>query len=358
MSKPPTIIFALESSCDDTSAALVADGLEVLSNVVAGQDCLHGRFSGVVPELASRAHIEAIGPVIAEALAGGGVGQDRIAAVAVTCRPGLIGSLLVGLMAAKTLAYVWGKPLIGVNHVHAHAYSPSLGGEPIGYPVVALVASGGHAALYHCQSPTEVTALGQTIDDAPGEAFDKVANILHLGYPGGPAVERMAREGTAGAVPLPVTLLKDGSLDFSFSGLKTAVLYHVNGVPGARLSPDAAGRKGPGYGKGAENLTRQELADIAASFQAVVAEILAVKCRRAVEYSGARSIVLGGGVARNSVVRARVEEMANRLGCPLRMPAMAYCTDNAAMIAGLAYHQYLAGDLADLDLEASPTIRV
>ena len=357
MQEAATIILALESSCDETSCALVADGRAVLSNVVASQVDLHRRFGGVVPEVASRAHVEAVNPILAEALAAGGVEPERIAAVAVTCRPGLVGSLLVGVMAGKTLSYAWGKPLIGVNHVHAHAYSPALDDEPIDYPAVALVVSGGHTALYYCRSPIDVTDLGQTIDDAAGEAFDKVANILHLGYPGGPAVEAVARDGRSGAVSLPTSLLAGTSLDFSFSGLKTAVLYHVNGVPNARLSPEAVAAKGPGYGKGADDLTAQETADVAASFQAVVADVLAVKVRRAATAQQVRSILLGGGVAANSAVRARIADEAASLGCVLRLPPLKYCTDNAAMIAGLAYHQLLAGDLAGFDLEATPTMR-
>ena len=357
MPEGETLILAMESSCDETACAVVADGRRVLASVVASQVDLHRRFGAVVPEVASRAHIEAINPILTEALAAAHIDTARIAAVAVTCRPGLVGSLLVGLMAAKTLAWAWGKPLVGVNHVHAHAYSPALDDEPIAYPAVALVVSGGHTALYGCNSPTEMTALGQSIDDAAGEAFDKVANILQLGYPGGPAVDRLARRGKPATISLPTTLLQADSLDFSFSGLKTAVLYHVNGVPNARLSPAAIAAKGPGYGKGPAGLSRQELADIAASFQAVVAEVLAVKLRRAWEAFPARSVCLGGGVAANSAVRARIAAEAESLGCVLRLPPMTYCTDNAAMIAGLAYHQWLAGDLAGFDLEATPTIR-
>jgi N6-L-threonylcarbamoyladenine synthase len=357
MAESSTIILGLESSCDETSCALVAGGQRVLSNVVASQVELHRRFGGVVPEVASRAHIEAVNPILAEALATAGMKGEDVAAVAVTSQPGLIGSLLVAVMAGKTLAYVWGKPLIAVNHVHAHAYSAALEGDPIEYPAVALVVSGGHTALYRLESATDITTLGQTIDDAAGEAFDKVAAILGLGYPGGPAVDQAARTGDPKAVPLPVTLLKGRSLDFSFSGIKTAVLYHVNGVPNATLSPRAVAAKGPGYGKGAAGLSSREIADIAAGFQAAVSEVLAIKLRRAVKAHPARSVLLGGGVAANSAVRARMAQEAARLGCRLRLPPMKYCTDNAAMIAGLAYHQFLAGDLAGLDLEPTPTLR-
>ncbi len=362
MSAEPTIILGLESSCDETSCALVANGREVLSNVVASQVDLHRRFGGVVPEVASRAHIEAINPVLEEALTAAGVSQEKIAGIAVTSEPGLIGSLLVAVMAAKTLAWVWGKPLVAINHVHAHAYSPALDNEPIDYPAVALVISGGHTATYQCKSPVDVVTLGQTIDDAAGEAFDKVASIMNLGYPGGPVVDKAAKGGRTEAIRLPVTLLEGQSLDFSFSGLKTAVLYHVNGVPNAQLSPEAIAAKGPGYGKGAANLSPQEIADIAASFQDVVAEVLAIKLRRAVNHCRRqgleiRSIVVGGGVAANSAIRARLLLTAEKLNCKLRLAPLKYCTDNAAMVAGLGYHHLLAGRRAGLDLEATPTMR-
>ena len=357
MSTERTLILGVESSCDETACAVVADGREVLSNAVATQIDLHRRFGGVVPEVASRAHIEAIGPVLDEALATAGVPVERIDAVAVTSQPGLVGSLLVGLMAAKTLAWLWSKPLIAVNHVHAHVYSPAVDGEPIDYPAVGLVISGGHTALYGARSPIDVTLLGQTIDDAAGEAFDKVASILQLGYPGGPVIDRAARSGDSKAVRLPRTLLAADSLDFSFSGLKTAVLYHVNGVPNARLTPEAIAAKGPGYGKGAEGLGEREIADIAASFQGVVADVLATKVRRAVKRVRPRSIIVGGGVAANSAIRARLTDEAAKLGLTLRLPPMTYCTDNAAMIAAVAYHHLQAGHTAGLDLEATPTMR-
>ncbi len=352
-----TVILAVESSCDETACALVVDGRRVLANAVASQVDLHRRFGGVVPEVASRAHIEAVNAVLADALDAAGLGPERIDAVAVTAQPGLIGSLLVGVMAAKTLAWVWEKPLVAVNHVHAHAYGAALDAEPIEYPAVALVASGGHTALYYCESPTDVVTLGQTIDDAAGEAFDKVASILGMGYPGGPVIDRTAGQGRPGVVSLPRTLLKGQSLDFSFSGLKTAVLYHVNGVPNANLSDEAIAAKGPGYGKGTDGLSESEIADVAASFQGAVADVLGVKIRRAVAARPVRSVVLGGGVAANTAVRARAAVEADRLGCTLRLPEMKYCTDNAAMIAGLAYHQLQAGDVADLSLEATPTMR-
>ena len=346
MVKQPTIILGVESSCDETSCALVVNGCDVLANVVASQIELHARFGGVVPEIASRAHIEAINSVIEQTMGQGNLHPRELDAVAVTYEPGLIGSLLVGLMAAKTLAWVWGKPLVGVNHVYAHAYAAALDEAPLDYPAVALICSGGHTALYHCRSPIEMELIGSTIDDAAGEAFDKVANILHLGYPGGPVIDRIAREGNPQAVDFPRSLLAGQSLDFSFSGIKTAVLYHVQGVPGAHR--DVAPRP---------ELTPQQVADIAASFQAAVVETLVIKLRRAAKQVKARTLILGGGVAANSALRAAVTDLAAKLHLPLRLPAMRYCMDNAAMVAGLGYHYLKAGKIDTLLLDAHATVR-
>jgi len=353
----PTLILGIESSCDETGCAVVADGERVLSNVVASQVEMHARFGGVVPELASRAHIEAINPIIARALDQAGVAGEQIAAVAVTCEPGLIGSLLVGLMAAKTLAWVWQVPLIGVNHVYAHAYAPWLDAGPVDYPAAALVCSGGHTALYRCDSPVELELLGSTIDDAAGEAFDKVASILHLGYPGGPAVERAARGADPAAVKFPRTLLHGQSLDFSFSGIKTAVLYHVNGVPGGIRTRRQSGGARAGRRRGIEHFTDAEIADVAASFQAAVVDVLRIKLRRAARHVGAKTLIVGGGVSANSALRRAAGELAGKLGCTLRLPAMAYCVDNGAMIAGLGHHYLRAGQTCDYDLEARATVR-
>ncbi len=372
-----TLVLGIESSCDETSCAVVADGRRVLSNVVASQIDLHARFGGVVPEIASRAHIEAVNTVFGQALAESAVALADIAAVAVTCEPGLIGSLLVGLMAAKTVAWVWGVPLIGVNHVYAHAYAAALNAEPVEYPAAALICSGGHTALYRCDSPMDMELLGSTIDDAAGEAFDKVASILGLGYPGGPAIDKAARGGNPEAVRFPRSLLAGDSLDFSFSGIKTAVLYHVNGVPGARgAKPDGQAGTGnprhsrrrggparqrlesqPNAGRGIANFTPAELADVAASFQAAVVDVLKIKLRRAARAVGARTLLLGGGVAANSSLRTALEKLAAQLGGNLRMPELRFCMDNAAMIAGLGYHYLKAGKLDDLTLTAQATVR-
>ncbi|MFP4053466.1 MAG: tRNA (adenosine(37)-N6)-threonylcarbamoyltransferase complex transferase subunit TsaD [Phycisphaerae bacterium] len=352
-----TLVLGIESSCDETSCAVVADGRDVLANVVASQIELHARFGGVVPELASRAHIEAINSVIERAMQESGVAPSDLAAVAVTSEPGLIGSLLVGLMAAKTLAWAWRLPLMGVNHVYAHAYAAALDVGPIDYPAVALICSGGHTALYRVDSPTEMELLGSTIDDAAGEAFDKVASILKLGYPGGPAIDRAAAEGDPKAVDFPRALLKGQSLDFSFSGLKTAVLYHVNGPPTPKKPRPGRPAPQPGRAHGIENFTPQEVRDVAASFQQAAVDALTIKLRRAAKQTGARTLVLGGGVAANSVLRASCEALAAKLGCELRKPAMRYCMDNAAMIAGMGYHLLKQGVTHDWDLQARPTVR-
>ena len=352
MSKP-VYILGIETSCDETGCAVVAGGREVLSNTVATQIDLHARFGGVVPEIASRAHIEAINTVIETALRDSPVGSGQIDAIAVTNEPGLIGSLLVGLMAAKTAALVWSAPLIAVNHIYAHAYAPALNDDPIEYPSAALICSGGHTALYRLESPTELELLGATIDDAAGEAFDKVASILRLGYPGGPAIDAAARHADPRAVDFPRSLLKGESLDFSFSGLKTAVLYHVNGVPGAiRGARSQASSK-----RSIESFSPQEIADIAASFQAAVVDVLRIKLRRAAKLTGAKTLILGGGVSANSALRSAAGELADELHCSLRLPQLQFCLDNAAMIAGLGYHYFRAGRFAGLDLEARPTVR-
>jgi len=342
------LLVGVETTCDETACAVVADGRHVLSSVVASQIDLHARFGGVVPEIASRAHLEAVNTVIGQALAEAGVAGGDIAAVAVAHEPGLIGSLLIGLMAAKTLAWTWSVPLIGVNHIHAHAYSPALDGEPVNYPATALIASGGHTSLYLARSPTELELLGAATDDAAGEAFDKVAAILELGFPGGPAIEQAARRGNPKAVDFPRALLKGKSLDFSFAGLKTAVLYHVRGTPGARRE---------GVARGIESLSEQQVADIAASFQAAVVDTLRIKLRRAAQATGAQTLILGGGVTANTALRQAVEKLARKLTAEVRMPAMKYCVDNAAMTAALAYHYLRDGKTADLELPATPTVR-
>ncbi|HWE96325.1 MAG TPA: tRNA (adenosine(37)-N6)-threonylcarbamoyltransferase complex transferase subunit TsaD [Tepidisphaeraceae bacterium] len=351
------MVLGIESTCDETAAAVVAEGVDVRSNVVATQVELHAKYRGVVPEIASRAHIENILPVLTEAMRQAGFAANDfsgIDAVAVAHRPGLIGSLLVGVTAAKTLAWALGKPLIGVDHVHAHLYSVVLQtnsapsterkGDKPHYlappmPAVGLVCSGGHTAIYRVGGWLDVELIGATIDDAVGEAYDKVAALLGLGYPGGPILDRLAAEGNPKAVRFPRTLLGRDSLDFSFSGLKTAVLYHVRGVP--RRGQDVKSEPAP-------VLSQAQLADVAASFQAACIDVITEKLKRAVRRMGARSVIVGGGVSANAGLRAAL----SRFPVPVFFPPMRYCTDNAAMSAGLADVYLRAGRTNALDLDA------
>lgn len=343
-----SLILGIETSCDETAAAVVEDGVRVRSNVIASQHDLHAEFRGVVPEIASRAHAERVLPVFRKALSRAGVSKRELTAVAVGNRPGLIGSLLVGVAAAKATAWGLNLPLVGIDHVHAHLYAGSLEtGDPL-YPALGLVVSGGHTALYRVGSPVEVERLGATIDDAVGEAFDKVAAILELPYPGGPNLDKLAADGDASAHDFPVSRLGRDSLDFSFSGLKTAVLYAVRGVPGKR-DEEGAGRP---------TLDRQRRADIAASFQRAAVRAVLLKLERALEqHPECRSLVVGGGVSANSLLRAEVTRLAKQRALELRLPRMEYCLDNAAMIAGLAHHVLIHRDGRgdDLTLAAEPT---
>jgi N6-L-threonylcarbamoyladenine synthase len=336
----PTIL-GIETSCDETAAAVVTGQHRVRSNVVATQFDVHAKYGGVVPELASRAHIENIDGVIREAMNSADVTRADIDAVAVTCRPGLAGCLLIGLTAAKTLALAWSKPLIGVNHIHAHAASAAIDVDPDDappWPAVALVVSGGHTSLLRVRSPLEIETLGLTIDDAAGEAFDKVASILDLGFPGGPIISRIAEKGNPKACNFPRTLLARDSLDFSFSGLKTAVLYHVHG-PGKTSG-------------GLARLSAQDVADICASFQAAVVDVLVAKTMLAVEQTGLRTVVIGGGVAANQALRDGLQTACDQRGLRLVLTPMGYCTDNGAMIAALGLHLLAAGRADTLALEA------
>ncbi|MHC4519717.1 MAG: tRNA (adenosine(37)-N6)-threonylcarbamoyltransferase complex transferase subunit TsaD [Planctomycetota bacterium] len=337
-------ILGIETSCDETAAAVVTNGREVRSSVVASQTKLHEKYGGVVPEIASRAHIENLYPVLTEAMDQAGVGKDDIDAIAIANQPGLTIALVVGVTAAKTLSFMWGKPLIAINHLHAHLQSAMLGEKHIELPAVALVVSGGHTSLYDCESPLELTLLGSTTDDAAGEAFDKVATILNLPYPGGPSIERLAKQGNAKAIRFPRSMLGRDSLDFSFSGLKTAVLYHCRGqdMKGANR---------------VEAMSEQEIADIAASFQAAVIDVLVKKTGRAADRIGAKTVLLGGGVAANGTLRETLQTMCDRRKPPCRLlvAPKEYCTDNAVMVASLAHHKHKAGLFADLTLEPSPT---
>lgn len=330
-------ILGIESTCDETAAALVTGGVHVLSNIVASQTELHARYRGVVPEIASRAHIENILPVVLESLKAAEVNLNEIDAIAVAHRPGLIGSLLIGVTAAKTLAWGLSKPLIGIDHVHAHLYSVRLDSAiEIPTPAIGLVCSGGHTALYHVQDFLNIELIGTTLDDAVGEAYDKVAAILNLGYPGGPQIDRLAKEGNPSAIRFPRSRLNRQSLDFSFSGIKTAVLYHVRGYQGRERQT---------------NLTPEELRDIAASFQAACVDILVEKVNRAAKRIRAKSVIVGGGVSANTGLRAAMPT----IGLPVFFPPVQYCTDNAAMIAGLAHVILESGKQSELDLDAITT---
>ena len=342
MNPKPIHILALESSCDETAAAVVVDGKQVLSSVVASSQQLHEKYGGVVPEIASRAHIENLYPVLQEALSQAGIGPDDIDAVAVANQPGLTIALVVGVTAAKTLAFMWDKPLIAVNHIHAHLHSALLEQNEYPLPAVALVVSGGHSSLYACDSPLDLKLLGCTTDDAAGEAFDKVASILGLPYPGGPSIEKAARQGDPRAIRFPRSMLGPDSLDFSFSGIKTAVLYHCRGQD----------MKGDNR---VSEMSEQEIADIAASFQAAVIDVLVQKTQRAIQRLNARTVLLGGGVAANTVLRQTLQTLCDRSGVTLLVAPKRYCTDNAVMIGALAYHKYRAGLFADLSLEAKAT---
>ncbi len=351
-------ILGIETSCDETAAAVVEDGVRVLSNVVASQYELHAEYGGVVPEIASRAHAERIMPVLRAAVEEAGLGWSNIDAVAVGHRPGLIGSLLVGVAAGKALAWSMGRPLIGVDHLHAHLYAAAMSGEGEAqecYPALGLVVSGGHTAIYLCESPTKLERLGGTIDDAIGEAFDKVAAILGLGHPGGPAIDRLAGEPDADdrAFEFPVSRLGADSLDFSFSGLKTSVLYAVRGQPRARS-------EGGGFTRDHTALTPGQRRDVAASFQRAACRAVMLKLGRAHEAmtargAGVRSILVGGGVSANTRLRRELEVLGDELGLAVLMPPMELCVDNAAMIAALAHRVFQDRGADDLTLTPRPT---
>jgi N6-L-threonylcarbamoyladenine synthase len=333
-------LLTIETTCDETAAAVLTDERKVLSSVVASQDKLHERFGGVVPEIASRAHVERILPVIDEALRKAGLQLTDLHAVAVANTPGLAGSLLVGLTAAKTLCVACGLPLLAVNHLQAHIYACRLASDADVFPCIGLVVSGGHSNLYRCAGPTDFTPLGGTIDDAAGEAFDKVASLLGLPYPGGPSVERAARNGNPRRHRFPRPLLDDPTrLGFSFSGLKTAVRYELErrqvqaGIP--------------------QPLAAQDVADIAASFQEAVIDCLVGKCERALEITGYSTLCVGGGVAANSRFRDVLDQSAARNGYVLHVPPLSLCTDNAVMGA-IAIERYRAGLFEDLSLDIGP----
>jgi N6-L-threonylcarbamoyladenine synthase len=333
-------VLGIETSCDETAAAVVADGKVVKSSVVASQSKLHEKYGGVVPEIASRAHIEKIYPVIKEAMEQANATKDDIDAIAVANQPGLTIALVVGVTAAKTLSFAWDKPLIAIDHLHAHLQSAIMSEEEPELPAVALIVSGGHTSLYDYHSPLEPKLLGYTIDDAAGEAFDKIATILKLPYPGGPSIEKAAENGNPKAVKFPRSMLGRDSLDFSFSGIKTAVLYYCRGQDMKSESR-------------VDSMSRQEIADIAASFQSAVIDVLVKKTKRAAGKIGAKTVLLGGGVAANSSLRTALQDMCDSHAPPIKLlvAPKRYCTDNAVMVASLGYYKFRAGLFADLTLE-------
>jgi N6-L-threonylcarbamoyladenine synthase len=328
-----TLVLGIETSCDETAAALVMGGYDVVSSAVSTQVDLHAQFGGVVPEIAGRTHLDMLNPMIARAIVEAGVGAERIDAVACTVGPGLIGALLVGVSAAKALALTWDVPFVGVNHMEAHLYAAFLEDPTLQFPLVVMLVSGGHTMLIEMQGHGEYRLLGQTIDDAAGEAFDKVARFLGLGYPGGPAVDRAAVDGDPEAIHFPRAMMQDG-LDFSFSGLKTSVMNHV------RKHPDVSTN------------------DVAASFQAAVVDVLVTKARRAAEQVGARGLVLGGGVAANSLLRERFLDACTSTGIRGFLPSREMCTDNAAMIASAGWHRLRSDGPTSLDAGAYPNLRL
>lgn len=334
------LLLTIETTCDETAAAVMTDDLQVLSSVVASQDELHRRFQGVVPEIAARAHVERILPVIDEALRRANVRLDELDAIAVANTPGLAGSLLVGLVAAKTLCLALDKPLIAVNHLHAHIYACRIASRCEVFPCVGLIVSGGHTSLYRCENAFTFELLGGTIDDAAGEAFDKVASLLGLPFPGGPALARAAAQGNPRAHRFPRAFFDDDErLDFSFSGLKTAVRYCLVG-PGKQDLTSV-------------RLSEEDRADLAASFQEAVVDCLVQKTRLALRRTGLKVLCVGGGVAANRRLRTRLEEMVQRLGVNLYLAPPELCTDNAVMGA-IAAEKLRAGIFDALDLDIRP----
>ncbi len=323
------LILGIETSCDDTAAAVVSSDLEVLSNVISRQLEIHARYGGVVPEIASRVHVCEIVPTISRALAEAGVSGHELAAIAVTRGPGLVGSLLVGISAAKALALAWGKPVVAINHLEGHMASASLGSEVVEYPCLVLLVSGGHSLLARVPAPGSYEVLGSTRDDSAGEAYDKVARLLGLGYPGGPVLDRLSSDGED-VLRFPRPLIHEG-FDFSFSGLKSAVAHHV--------------RRNPAY----------RVADVAASFVNAVMDVLLAKLGRALEHGSYRSLAVVGGVAASPVLRRRLAEVSARYDVAVCLPPLTMAMDNAAMIAAAAWPRLAATGGDDLDFSVSPS---
>lgn len=336
-----SLTLALETSCDETSAAVVANGRTILANIISSQVPTHQKFGGVVPEIASRKHIENVIPVIEQALSEAGTTLADIDAIGVTYGPGLVGALLVGVATAKTLAFALNKPLIGVNHLEGHIFANFLAHKELQPPFVALVVSGGHTSLIHLKDYNELVLLGQTRDDAAGEAFDKIARVMNFPYPGGPHIDNAAKQGNPQAIAFPRAFaVQEGEnkFAFSFSGLKSAVLNYLNSAK--------------------QREETVSIPDVAASFQAAVVDVLVMKTIMAAEQVGVDKIVLAGGVAANSSLQSEMAARTTERGFKLFYPPAVLCTDNAAMIACRAYYQYLAKDFADLHLNAVPSLNL
>lgn len=332
-----SLVLAIETSCDETSVSVVADGTRMLSNVVSSQVEIHARFGGVVPEVASRAHLEMLESVLAQGLADAGVSPQDLTAVAATNGPGLIGALLVGVTAAKTLALAWDKPYVGVNHLEGHLFASFLERPDLQVPMITMLVSGGHTSIVHVRDLGDYEVVGRTLDDAAGEAFDKVARYLGLGYPGGPVIDRMAQKFLAEGSGTPVPFhrgMMDDSLDFSFSGMKTAVINYV------RKHPDTPNDA------------------LAAGFQEAVVDVLVTKAMTAVERYGVTTACLGGGVAANSLLRSEFASACAERGIDSLVPAREFCTDNAAMIAAAAHWRLLHDGPTSLSTGATPALRL
>ena len=338
------LVLGIETSCDETAAAIVRDGREIVSSVIASQVETHKRFGGVVPELASREHLDKIVPIVEEAFERAKVEPHEIEGIAVTVGPGLVGSLLVGVSYAKAMGFALQKPLVGVNHIEGHVYSVAFDNPPVEYPALALIVSGGHSNLFFVPAPGKYKVLARTRDDAAGEAFDKVAKMMGLGYPGGPIIEELAREGNPRAVKFSLPRMGDGSEDFSFSGLKTAVTKHVRE---SGLQPVRNGAK-----------ASQAIKDLAASFQSVVVRSLVGTTERVAAEYYPKTLIVAGGVACNGALREASRQAAERLGVPVYFPSPHLSTDNAAMIAAAGTVKLQAGERAGFDLNADVTLRL
>jgi N6-L-threonylcarbamoyladenine synthase len=336
--KENVLILSIESSCDETAASVVENGRNVLSNVISTQIEIHKEFGGVVPEVASRKHIENISDVVYEALKNANVTSEQIDAIAVTYGPGLVGALLVGVNFAKGLAFAWQKPLIGVNHIEGHISANYIEDKNLEPPFICMVASGGHSHLVYVKDYGKYEILGVTRDDAAGEAFDKIARAIGLGYPGGPLVDKAAKSGNKDAIKFPRVIIDEETLDFSFSGLKSAVLNYIHNSE--------------------QKKEKVVIEDVAASFQEAVVEVLAMKTMKAAKKKNCKTVALAGGVASNSRLREILESQCKEAGYKFTKPSLILCTDNAAMIGAAAYYKYLNKQFADSSLNALPNLEL